>query len=131
MRQRRPLILGVNSVYHESSAALFDGPRLLAYGEEERFTRVKKAKRAAIGNPHHLPADAIGWCLASSGASWADVELIGYSYDPHVRTLTPGDDTIPGDWGSARGEAVFVANLHRVPASLSELAGRDISVSDG
>ena len=123
MSQRRPLILGLNSVYHESSAALFCGAELLAYGEEERFTRVKKAKRAAIDNAHHLPVRAIVHCLETAGATWADIDWVAYSYDPAQRVLTPGDDVIPGDWGSTRGEVAFQTSLARVPEILHELGG--------
>jgi carbamoyltransferase len=66
------LVLGINSVFHESSACLFDGARLLAVVEEERLTRVKKAKRVAIDNAHVVPTAAIDYCLRQAGATWAE-----------------------------------------------------------
>jgi carbamoyltransferase len=127
MSSSRRLILGINSVFHESSACLFDGARLLAFVEEERLTRVKKAKRAAVDNAHVLPDRAIEYCLGVAQARWDDIAFIGYSYDPAMRHVVAGDDVVAGDWGSATGEAVFQASLRRVPQALSELAGTDVT----
>jgi carbamoyltransferase len=127
MTSSRHLILGINSVFHESSACIFDGARLLAFVEEERLTRIKKAKRAAVDNAHELPVSAIEYCLAEAQASWEDIALIGYSYDPGLRGVIPGDDVVPGDWGSETGEAAFQLSVRRVPQALSELAGTDVT----
>lgn len=123
------LILGVDCVYHESSAALVDParPAVLACAEEERFTGIKKAKHAAISNAHWLPAQAIEWCLASTGATWDDIGQVAYSYDPTRRLVIPGDDVVEGDWGSSAGEAIFQASLARVPLVLSQMAGQDMT----
>jgi carbamoyltransferase len=64
------LILGLNAVFHESSACLFEGNRLLAFGEEERFSRRKKGKRAAVDNADQLPTRAIAYCLEVPGSAW-------------------------------------------------------------
>src|SRR5206468_11459495 len=84
------LILGVNCVYHESSACLFDGARLIAFVEEERFNRVKRAKRAALDNADALPVAAIEHCLHVAGATWDDVTHIALSYDPDLRRQHSG-----------------------------------------
>ena len=52
-------VLGINSVYHESAAALLVDGELVAAVEEERFNRIKHAKEAAWDNPHQLPERAI------------------------------------------------------------------------
>jgi carbamoyltransferase len=124
------LVLGVNSVYHESSACLLDGSRVLAFCEEERFTREKRAKRLTIDNADVLPVRAIEWCLATAGASWADVGRVAYSYDPDVRPPAapdPAEDIRPGSWGSPEGEAVFQRTVRGVPGVLSRLAGTDLT----
>jgi carbamoyltransferase len=123
------LVLAPQSVFHESSVALVDpdGPTLLGYAEEERFTRVKKAKRAAVGNAHQLPVEAIRSCLDAAGVGWDDIGVVAYPYDPARRRPVNGDDVIPGDWGSVRGEVLFQASLGKIPAVLSELAGRDMT----
>ncbi len=121
------LVLGVNSVYHESSACLLDGANVLAFCEEERFSRVKRAKRLAIDNSDQLPLGAIEHCLAASGATWADVGYVAYSYDPDLRPLSrPAEDVRPGAWGSPEGEQLFQKTIRGVPALLSDLAGRDL-----
>ena len=48
-------ILGINSVYHESSACLIKNGQLVIAIEEERLNRIKHAKPAAVNNPHILP----------------------------------------------------------------------------
>jgi carbamoyltransferase len=39
-------VLGINSVYHESAAALLVDGTLVAAVEEERFNRIKHGKQA-------------------------------------------------------------------------------------
>jgi carbamoyltransferase len=124
------LVLGVNSVYHESSACLLDGTKVLAFCEEERFSRVKRAKRLAIDNADVLPTRAIDHCLSSAGATWADVGYVAYSYDPDLRPLSrPDEDVRPGSWGSVEGEQIFQSTVRRVPMMLSELANRDLTTT--
>lgn len=127
-RQPRGLILGVNSVYHESSACLLDGAKVLAFTEEERFTRVKRAKRLTIDNADVLPLRAIDYCLSSTGATWSDIGYVAYGYDPNLRPAVSADEDVqPGSWGSPEGERVFQKTVRRVPLLLSRLAGRDIA----
>jgi carbamoyltransferase len=122
-----PLIIALNGAFHELSVALFAGPRLLAFAEEERFTRVKKAKAPEIDNADQLPLQALAYCLQTAGVTWADVDLIGYSYDPDLPVLVDGDDVVAGGWGSPEGEAIFQQRIRRVPGLLSALAGVDVT----
>lgn len=127
MRRPGGLVLGINSVYHESSACLLDGATVLAFCEEERFSRVKRAKRLTIDNADQLPLCAIDHCLSASGATWADIGHVAYSYDPDLRPRSrPDEDVQPGAWGSPEGERLFQKTVRRVPLLLSELAGRDM-----
>ena len=59
----RPVILGINTVYHESAACLLRGAEVVAFGEQERFNRVKKGKPARVNNADELPVEAISHCL--------------------------------------------------------------------
>lgn len=121
------LILGLNSVYHESSACLLDGPEVIAFVEEERFTRIKRAKRLTLDNSDQLPLLAIEHCLSSAGATWADISHVAYGYDPGLRTTTHHDEDVrPGGWGSPEGERIFLDTLHGIPPLLSRLAGRNM-----
>ena len=60
-------ILGINSCYHESSAALIRVERgiekLVGFVEEERFNRVKHAKSARTDNADELPWNSIDYLL--------------------------------------------------------------------
>ena len=60
-------ILGINSVYHESAAALLVDGGLVAAVEEERFNRIKHGKEADFDNPHQSHERAIITVSASSG----------------------------------------------------------------
>lgn len=126
-RRSGDLILGINSVYHESSACLLDGANVLAFSEEERFSRVKRAKRPAIDNADVLPLGVIGYCLSAAGASWSDIGHIAYSYDPDLRPAHRYDEDVqPGQWGSPEGERTFRDTVKGIPAVLSEIAGEDL-----
>jgi carbamoyltransferase len=74
--------LGINAAFHDSAAALVRDGRLVAAAEEERFTRIKHAKRPVPFSAWELPFHAIAWCLEEGGIGLADVDHVAYSYDP-------------------------------------------------
>lgn len=76
--------LGINAVYHDSSAALVRDGDVLAAAEEERFTHVKHAKRPVPFSTWELPFHAMNYCLAEAGITLADVDHVAYSYEPRV-----------------------------------------------
>ncbi len=61
------VVLGINAAYHESSAALLIGDRIVFAVEEERLSRVKHAKPALVSNTDELPWLAIQACLNAGG----------------------------------------------------------------
>lgn len=106
------LILGINSAYHESAACLLRDGEIVAAAEEERFTRVKHAKPARVDNAHELPWRAIAFCLYQGGVTAAEIDHIGYSFDPERRLRLnrdlPDTKSVPeGDFGSPAGEQAF------------------------
>ncbi|MEY9940171.1 carbamoyltransferase [Streptacidiphilus sp. MAP5-3] len=120
-------VLGINCVYHESSAALVMDGRVVAAAEEERFNRLKHGKPALVSNADTLPVEAIAFCLEQAGLESEDIDLVAVAFDPEVRRDTFRTDplSVPGDWGSADGEALFQAGLARIPDRLSDLLGFD------
>lgn len=122
-------ILGINCVYHESSAAIVIDGRVVAAAEEERFNRVKHAKPASVGAADALPVQSIAFCLNAAGLRAEDIDLIACSFDLGLRRETFELDplSIPGDWGSAEGEEVFLKSVGRIPDALSALLGADCS----
>jgi len=106
-------VLGINCVYHESSACLLKNGVMVAAVEEERFNRVKHAKPARVDNPDVLPEAAIAFCLAQAGLrSLAQVDYIGCSIQPEARlrknTRYVHDYDIPdGSYGAPEGEQVL------------------------
>lgn len=122
-------ILGVNSAYHESSACLIHDGRIVAIAEEERFNRVKHAKKARVDNAHELPWAAIGFCLEQAGVGPDEVSHIGYSFDPDLRLTLhrqhPEPYAVPpGDFGSPEGEAAFHRSNLEARRLLLERFGR-------
>ncbi len=62
-------VLGL-SQHHDSAAALLKDGQVVAFSEEERFTRVKHDGR--------FPAEAARWCLERAGITLADVDHVAY-----------------------------------------------------
>ncbi|HEX8989694.1 MAG TPA: carbamoyltransferase C-terminal domain-containing protein [Rhodocyclaceae bacterium] len=79
--------LGINAAFHDSAACLVRDGVVIAAAEEERFTRVKHAKRPVPFTAWELPFAAIDYCLAAAGIRLADVSHVAYSFDP---ALMPG-----------------------------------------
>jgi carbamoyltransferase len=123
------IVLGVNSVYHESSAALVQDGRVLAAAEEERFNRRKHGKPDRVDKADELPVEAIAFCLRQAAIAGADIDAVAYSYDPLLRRrlFQPDPWSVPGGWGSVDGEAVFRACLDRIPERLSAAVGADVA----
>ena len=67
-------ILGINAYHGDASASLIHDGRLIAAAEEERFNRVKHCAG--------FPANAVRYCLESSGIRVQDVAHVGISRDP-------------------------------------------------
>ena len=119
------VILGINSAYHESSAALLVDGVVVAAAEEERFNRIKHGKHSTVDNAHDLPWKALRFCLRRAGLSLADVDHIGYSFDPWARRAAVWTDDAkpqPGDFGTPEGEEVFFqSNLRAKDLLLSSM----------
>src|SRR3954451_21987036 len=62
-------VLGL-SQHHDSAAALLLDGNIVAFSEEERFTRIK--------HDGAFPARAAQWCLESAGITLADVDHVAY-----------------------------------------------------
>ncbi|KAA0104631.1 carbamoyltransferase C-terminal domain-containing protein [Mycolicibacterium sp. P1-5] len=92
-------ILGINAVFHDPAAALVVDGEIVAAAEEERFSRRKHGKQAVPFSTWELPTAAARWCLSEAGLTPADVDAVGYSYDP--RLMDGQSDDLPGldrDW---------------------------------
>lgn len=76
------ITLGLNAAFHDSAAALVQDGVLLAAAEEERFTRIKHAKRPLPFTAWELPFHAIAFCLEQAGITLAEVDHVAYSFDP-------------------------------------------------
>ncbi|HYF71055.1 MAG TPA: carbamoyltransferase C-terminal domain-containing protein [Ohtaekwangia sp.] len=76
--------LGINAVFHDSSACILKDGRLLAAAEEERFTHYKHGKRPIPFSTYELPFHAIDYCLSVAGIKLKDVDEVAYSFDPYL-----------------------------------------------
>jgi carbamoyltransferase len=96
-------ILGINAVFHDPAAALVIDGKIVAAAEEERFSRRKHGKQAVPFSTWELPVAAANWCLAEVGLTPADIDAVGYSYDPWLMTdQTAGMGGLDGDWEDLR-----------------------------
>jgi carbamoyltransferase len=114
-------ILGINSVYHESAAALLVDGELVAAVEEERFNRIKHAKEADWNNPHQLPERAIRFCLKQAGLTARDIDHVGYSFDPKLRRKR-----YRAEWWGQKVEETFQLRLGQVQSAVEEFLGRSL-----
>jgi len=104
-------VLGINSMYHESAACLLRDGELIAMAEEERFNRVKHAKKPRLDNPDQLPIRSIRYCLAQAGIDMDQVDCVGYSSDPAWIDDSPvrDDDMVQFVQGVKNAPARFAA----------------------
>ncbi len=77
-------VLGINAVFHDSAAALVVDGEIVAAAEEERFSRRKHGKRPVPFAAWEQPELAAAWCLRAGGIDAADLDAVGYSYDPRL-----------------------------------------------
>jgi carbamoyltransferase len=121
--------LGINAVFHDSSACLVKDGILIAAAEEERFTHYKHGKRPIPFSTYELPFHAIDYCLATAGIHLRDVDHIAYSFDPGllIEESQIGDPytTIPFfpgkvDQASKRNpwEQLFLSSVVNAPGHL-------------
>ena len=75
-------VLGINAIFHDPAAALIVDGRIVAAAEEERFSRRKHGKRPVPFAAWELPELAMRWCLVEGGLTPADIDAVGYSFDP-------------------------------------------------
>ncbi|WP_353136852.1 carbamoyltransferase C-terminal domain-containing protein [Pseudopedobacter sp.] len=75
--------LGINAVFHDSSACIIKDGELIAAAEDERFTHFKHGKRPIPFSTYELPFHAIDFCLKVAGIHLNDVDHIAYSFDPY------------------------------------------------
>ena len=132
MRKQDIYILGLNYVYHESSACLVKNGELVAFIEEERLNRVRHAKPARIDNAGELPLRSIDYCLKEAGITHAQVDYVAQNLLPQDRLekmqgKDSGHATLPQEWGTLEGEKLFYENNVRSIAELSRRWGRDLT----
>jgi carbamoyltransferase len=95
------VVLGINGIFHDTSAALLAGGEILSAAEEERFNRRKHGKECVAFSSWELPLLSAKWCLQHAGLSPADVDVVAYSYDPALAAQLDGDITAD-DWEGLR-----------------------------
>lgn len=122
-------ILGLNFAYHELSACLIKDGKLLVAVEEERFSRIKRGKKALVDNPNTLPEQSIHYCIKTAGINPRDIDHIGLSFFPDDRLKNINADRYftKGDWGSKSGEKLFHKKINRIPSMLNKLFGHDVT----
>jgi carbamoyltransferase len=119
--------LGINAVFHDSSAALLKDGVPVAAAEEERFTGIKHGKRPVPFLSYQLPFHAIDYCLREAGIRLTEVDRIGYSFDPTIALAgrDPASIALPLEPSAAPPadgrnpwEALFLAGVVNAPRFL-------------
>ncbi len=95
------VVLGINAVFHDSSAALVIDGETVAAAEEERFSRRKHAKECLPFSSWELPLLSARWCLKRAGIQPEAVDAVAYSYDPG-QAAQPSTDITANDWEGLR-----------------------------
>jgi len=112
-------VLGINAVFHDSSAVLVVDGQIVAAAEEERFNRRKHGKACLPFSAWELPEHAIAWCLERGGISATDLDAVAYSYDPALATGgAPSHDLLADDY-----EGLRTYYVERLPQFLRTLVG--------
>lgn len=88
--------LGINAAFHDSAAVLVVDGQPVAAAEEERFTRIKHAKRPVPFSAWELPFHAIDYCLREARLTLRDVQQVAYSYDPRLFLDGRANPDVPG-----------------------------------
>lgn len=109
-------VLGINAVFHDSSAALVSDGKIVAAAEEERFNRRKHGKVCVPFSTWELPERAIAWCLESAGLTPDDLDAVAYSYDPSLTRAS--DDLLANEY-----EGLRTYYVKRLPQFLASLFG--------
>src|SRR4051812_19270599 len=109
-------VLGINAVFHDPAAAIVVDGVIVAAAEEERFSRRKHGKTPVAFSTWELPEQSIAFCLERAGLRPADIDAIGYSYDPALAPPVDGSDLTADDWEGLR--TLFV---RRAPLFLATL----------
>jgi carbamoyltransferase len=115
-------VLGINAVFHESSAALLNDGKVVAACEEERFNRVKHAKQSRVDNPHELPEQAIRFCLDHAGLQASEIDRVAYSFDPQLRRAEYRADW----WPDSQMEVKFLRCLGEVGGATDRILRRKL-----
>ncbi|MEN4475952.1 carbamoyltransferase family protein [Mycolicibacterium cosmeticum] len=118
-------ILGINGVFHDPAAALVVDGRIVAAAEEERFSRRKHGKQAVPFSTWELPVQSARWCLQQAGLEPADLDAIGYSYDPRLMDCS---SQVPADMAGLDRDWEYLRTMYaqRAPQFLkTALPGLD------
>lgn len=71
-------VLGLGGPYHhDASACLVADGRVVAFAEEERFSRIKHHRDSRSA------AASAAWCLHQAGIGWSDVDEVAVAWNPY------------------------------------------------
>ncbi|HEX3945437.1 MAG TPA: carbamoyltransferase [Rhizomicrobium sp.] len=70
-------IIGISAYYHDSAAALIEDGKILAAGQEERFSRKKHDSR--------FPTYALNYCIGAAGVPLEDIDFVVFYDKPFIK----------------------------------------------
>ena len=75
-------ILGINAVFHDPAAASSSTDRWWPPPRRNGSAAASTASRRCRSRRGNCPTGRAQWCLAEAGLEPADLDAVGYSYDP-------------------------------------------------
>ena len=76
MSPNRHITIGITAFQHDASVAVIADDEVIAFAEEERFTRQKHT-----GN---FPFESLQWALSQANASYSDIHTIAFYMNPSL-----------------------------------------------
>lgn len=112
-------VLGLGGPYHhDASACLVADGQVLAFAEEERFSRIKHHRHSRSA------AAAAAWCLRHAGIGWRDIDEVAVAWNPYwptpAESITDTDlisELLGPAPGSHRPRQLTIIGHHRAHAA--------------
>lgn len=100
-------ILGINTAYHETAAALLRDEIVVAAVEEERFSGIRHDKQASPFGSWQLPFQAINYCLKETNINLGEIDHIAFSFKPRLLWGSMWLSLIQGKWQQFQRQAGY------------------------
>jgi len=113
-------VLGLNSVFHDPSAAIVVDGVILGAIEEERLSRRKSRKKPVPFSNWEFPELAAKWCISNAGLRPQDIDAVAYSFDPQIMKETNAD--VSADYWEGLRQIYVEKTSHFIAKAIPQIA---------